>query len=52
MERSHIITILRRTHGVVDGPKGAAQLLALKPSTTRFRMKKLGITKSDYLDSG
>jgi formate hydrogenlyase transcriptional activator len=52
MERSHIITILRRTRGVVDGPKGAARLLALKPSTTRFRMKKLGITKSDYLDSG
>jgi len=52
MERSHIITILRRTRGVVDGPKGAARLLALKPSTTRFRMKKLGITKSDYLDPG
>jgi formate hydrogenlyase transcriptional activator len=52
MERSHIIAILRRTRGVVDGPKGAARLLALKPSTTRFRMKKLGITKSDYLDSG
>ena len=52
MERSHIIAILRRTRGVVDGPKGAARLLALKPSTTRFRMKKLGITKSEYLDSG
>jgi len=51
MERSHIIAILRRTRGVVDGPKGAARLLALKPSTARFRMKKLGITKSDYLDS-
>ena len=50
MERSHIIAILRRTRGVVDGPKGAARLLALKPSTTRFRMKKLGIMKSDYLD--
>jgi hypothetical protein len=33
---------------VVEGPKGAARLLNLKPSTTRFRMKKLGITKSDY----
>jgi formate hydrogenlyase transcriptional activator len=52
LERSHIITILRRTRGVVDGPKGAARLLALKPSTTRFRMKKLGITKTDYLDPG
>jgi len=52
MERSHIIATLRKTRGVVDGPKGAARLLALKPSTTRFRIKKLGITKSDYLDSG
>jgi len=52
MERSHIVAMLRRTRGVVDGPQGAARLLALKPSTTRFRMKKLGITKSDYLNSG
>ena len=49
IERSHIISVLKRTHGVVEGPKGAARLLNLKPSTTRFRMKKLGITKPDYL---
>jgi DNA-binding NtrC family response regulator len=52
MERSHIIATLRKTRGVVEGPKGAARLLDLKPSTTRFRMKKLGITRSDYLDAG
>jgi DNA-binding NtrC family response regulator len=49
LERQHIIAVLKRTHGVIEGPKGAAHLLNLKPSTTRFRMKKLGITKPDYL---
>jgi transcriptional regulator with GAF, ATPase, and Fis domain len=49
MERAHIITVLKRTHGVIEGPRGAARLLNLKPSTARFRMKKLGITRADYL---
>jgi len=34
---------------VIEGSHGAARLLALKPSTTRFRMKKLGIIRDDYL---
>jgi transcriptional regulator with GAF, ATPase, and Fis domain len=34
--------------GVIEGPNGAARILDLKPSTTRFRIKKLGIAKSDY----
>jgi DNA-binding NtrC family response regulator len=49
MERSHIIGILRQTRGVIEGPRGAAKLLEMKPSTVRFRMKKLGIAKIDYL---
>ncbi|MEJ1962772.1 MAG: sigma-54 dependent transcriptional regulator [Gammaproteobacteria bacterium] len=49
LERAHIISVLKRTHGVIEGTRGAARILNLKPSTTRFRMKKLGITKSDYL---
>jgi formate hydrogenlyase transcriptional activator len=49
IERSHFIAVLRRTRGVVEGPHGAAKLLNLKPSTTRFRMKKLGIRKEHYL---
>jgi formate hydrogenlyase transcriptional activator len=48
MERQHFIAVLRKTRGVIEGPNGAARLLNLKPSTTRFRMKKLGIAKSDY----
>jgi transcriptional regulator with GAF, ATPase, and Fis domain len=49
VERRHILAVLKRTHGVIEGPRGAALLLKLKPSTTRFRMKKLGIAKTDYL---
>jgi formate hydrogenlyase transcriptional activator len=49
MERQHIISVLRKTRGVIEGPNGAARLLNLKPSTARFRMKKLGIAKSDYI---
>jgi len=48
-ERRHIIAVLRQTRGVIEGPRGAAALLSLKPSTARFRMKKLGISKSDYM---
>jgi DNA-binding response OmpR family regulator len=48
LERAHFITVLRRTHGVIEGPRGAAKLLDLKPSTARFRMKKLGISRADY----
>ena len=48
VEREHIIGVLRRTRGIVEGPSGAAQLLNMRPSTARYRMKKLGIRKSDY----
>ena len=49
LERANILSVLKRTHGVIEGPKGAARLLNLKPSTARFRMKKLGIARTDYL---
>jgi PAS domain S-box-containing protein len=45
LERNHIVAALERTHGVVDGPKGAARILALHPNTLRSRMKKLGIAR-------
>ncbi|MBW1941448.1 MAG: sigma 54-interacting transcriptional regulator [Deltaproteobacteria bacterium] len=44
-ERRHILKALERTNGKVEGPGGAAELLELKPSTLRFRIKKLGIKK-------
>jgi hypothetical protein len=39
----HIETALRRTRGRVEGPDGAAALLAINPHTLRSRMRKLGI---------
>jgi formate hydrogenlyase transcriptional activator len=48
VEREHFIAVLRRTNGVIEGPAGAARLLGLKPSTARFRIRKLGIRREHY----
>jgi len=44
-ERDHIETVLRRTHGVIEGPDGAATILKLNPNTLRSRIKKLGVVR-------
>lgn len=41
--RKHILHILAHTHGKISGPRGAAALLGLPPSTLRAKMRKLGI---------
>jgi formate hydrogenlyase transcriptional activator len=46
VERDHILTALKQTNGVVEGPKGAARMLNLHPNTLRHRMDKLGIKRS------
>ncbi len=46
VERGHILRVLEQTNWVVQGPRGAAQLLGLHPNTLRHRLKKLGITRS------
>jgi transcriptional regulator with GAF, ATPase, and Fis domain len=48
VERNHIIAILKTTRGVIEGPQGAARLLKMNASTTRFRIRKLGITRADF----
>lgn len=49
MEREYIEKILNATHWRVSGPKGAASILGLKPTTLFFRIKKLGIkNESDH----
>ena len=48
-ERQYIEDVLQHTEGVLYGPKGAAKILGLKPSTLQSRMKKLGIEKSKIL---
>jgi transcriptional regulator with GAF, ATPase, and Fis domain len=45
LQREHILRTLRGTNWVIEGPRGAASKLGLKPTTLRFRMKKLGITR-------
>ncbi len=45
IEKEHILRVLDSTGGIIDGPKGAAQVLALHPSTLRARMKKLHIRR-------
>jgi transcriptional regulator with GAF, ATPase, and Fis domain len=47
VERLHILAALERTGWVLEGANGAAQVLNLTPSTTRSRMKRLGITRPD-----
>jgi transcriptional regulator with GAF, ATPase, and Fis domain len=48
--RQHIEAALRRCHGRVEGPFGAAKLLALNPHTLRSKMRKLGIAGKRYRD--
>lgn len=39
----HILQVLKETKWRISGPKGAAAILGLNPSTLRYRMKKLGL---------
>ena len=50
-ERAHIVRILRETGGVLSGPDGAAHRLGLKRTTLQSKMKRLKITRRDYLGS-
>ena len=45
VERAHILRILRSSGWRIEGPRGAASALGLRPSTLRSRMRKLGIRR-------
>jgi formate hydrogenlyase transcriptional activator len=45
-ERAHIVAALASADGVIEGPRGAAKILAMHPNTLRSRMEKLGIRRS------
>ncbi len=47
VERRHLLDVLARTQWVIEGPHGAAHQLALRPSTLRSRMRKLGLSRPD-----
>jgi len=51
VEREHILKVLREAKGQIGGPDGAAARLALKRTTLNSKMKKLGIERSDYMQS-
>jgi formate hydrogenlyase transcriptional activator len=48
-EREHILRILRETKGVIGTPQGAAAKLGLKRTTLHAKMRKLGITRRDFM---
>jgi DNA-binding NtrC family response regulator len=43
VEAEHIRRVLAATHGVIQGPRGAARVLGLHPNTLRSRMERLGL---------
>jgi formate hydrogenlyase transcriptional activator len=43
VQKRHILQALERCAGVIEGPRGAAHLLGMQPSTLRSRLKKLGL---------
>ncbi len=45
MQRENYLRALRQTAWRVDGPGGAAELLGLRPTTLRSRMKVMAITR-------
>lgn len=45
IQRQHILAVLKRTNWKVEGPRGAAEMLDVNPSTLRNRMRRLGIRK-------
>ncbi|MGD9631832.1 MAG: sigma-54 interaction domain-containing protein [Pirellulales bacterium] len=48
VQRSHILAALEDSKWVIEGARGAAQVLGLHPNTLRSRMKKLGISRSTH----
>lgn len=45
VERRHIETVLKQTHWMIEGERGAANVLKMNPSTLRSRMQKLGLKR-------
>jgi len=50
-EREHIVRILRRTGGIIAGPRGAASQLGLKRTTLQSKMQRLGISREEFSSS-
>jgi len=49
VQKAYILEVLTQCQGRIEGRNGAAAMLKLKPSTLRYRMRKLGIEKAPSL---
>jgi len=49
-EREQIVRVLRETRGTMSGPMGAAARLGLKRTTLQSKMRKLGISRHEFLN--
>ena len=45
LEREHVLAVLQQTGWRIRGPRGAAVMLGLPPTTLENRMRRLGITR-------
>jgi formate hydrogenlyase transcriptional activator len=45
VQKSYIVEVLTKCDGRIEGRNGAAAMLNVKPSTLRYRMRRLGIDK-------
>jgi transcriptional regulator with GAF, ATPase, and Fis domain len=45
LEREHVLTVLQQTGWRIRGPRGAAAVLGLPPTTLENRMQRLGIVR-------
>ena len=46
IERNHIVATLESVQWVIEGPKGAAAKLGMRPSTLRSKMKRHGVSRA------
>jgi transcriptional regulator with GAF, ATPase, and Fis domain len=46
VERAHILRVLQWTNWRIEGPRGAARVLGLQPSTLRTRMRRIGVVRA------
>jgi transcriptional regulator with GAF, ATPase, and Fis domain len=44
-ERNNLLTVLEKTHWKIKGADGAAELLGVKPTTLKARIKKMGLKR-------
>jgi transcriptional regulator with GAF, ATPase, and Fis domain len=51
VDRRHILAVLEKAGWQIEGPRGAARVLGMKPSTLRSRMAKLGIARIGRRDA-